>query len=121
MAEEKGIISLTPQPTSASIDAVDSVNGESAGAPGDEPEVLTPIILNDRREFVREPQFLVAMAVVLSDGLSHQEIHGRWVSLHEGEKQSILAVCEWLLMHWEILERARAEHITLCREEAPPQ
>lgn len=56
-----------------------------------------------------EEPALSAMASRLSDALSHQCIFARWDELDEGDKQSLLSVCEWLLNAPELLEAARAE------------
>lgn len=49
------------------------------------------------------------MAILLSEGLAKHEIHDRWDLLDIADRQSLLAVCEWLLMDWPVLQRARRE------------
>jgi hypothetical protein len=49
------------------------------------------------------------MAILLSEGLARHEIHDSWDLLDEVDRQSLLAVCEWLLMSWPVLQRAQDE------------
>jgi hypothetical protein len=51
------------------------------------------------------------MAALLAEGLARQCICHNWDSLEEGDRQALMVVCEWLLMDWDLLMAARAEHI----------
>jgi hypothetical protein len=49
------------------------------------------------------------MAILLAEGLSRHSIQDQWNDLDDGDRQSLMAVCEWLLMDWDLLVRARSE------------
>lgn len=56
-------------------------------------------------------QPLTLMAERLSDALARECISDRWEDRHESDRHSLLAICEWLLMDWSLLESARLSHI----------
>ena len=64
------------------------------------------------REYVLEAEepAMSAMARCLAESLARHEIYGPWIDLEEGDKHSLAAVCEWLLMHFDLVEAALAEH-----------
>jgi hypothetical protein len=67
-----------------------------------------------------EGEPLELMAQRLSEALSNQCISDRWNDLQQNDRHSLLAVCEWLLMDWRLLELARLSHIKENLEESPP-
>lgn len=54
---------------------------------------------------------LVAMGKRLAEALANHCMLPLWADLDDGERHSVLAVCEWMLMDWSLLERARIAHI----------
>jgi hypothetical protein len=63
---------------------------------------------------------LTSMAERLSAALARECFSENWDNLSESDRQSLLAVCEWLLMDWHLLELARLSHIRENLEEARP-
>jgi hypothetical protein len=52
------------------------------------------------------------MAVLLAEGLARHSIQDQWNDLDEGDRHSLMAVCEWLLMDWDLLVRVRNERVS---------
>src|SRR4051794_26013679 len=46
------------------------------------------------------PSYLEQMAALMAEGLARHAIHEPWDQMNEGDRQSVLAVCDWLLMDW---------------------
>jgi hypothetical protein len=60
---------------------------------------------------------LTLLAERLSNALARECISESWDKLSESDRQSLLVVCEWLLMDWRLLELARLSHIRENLEE----
>jgi hypothetical protein len=63
---------------------------------------------------------LTAMAARLTDAFARECISEDRDALDESDRQSLLVVCEWLLMDWRLLESARLSHIKENLGEVPP-